>query len=111
MVSGRIQTKERNVGRVRNPGQRVPVAFVKCGRGPANGLPGQARLDVGIFRDVPRIVVVYKAIVNSGKIHSQSGNDQQKRKRHFTLSGESLRALMVMEVGGVTLQVFALRLH
>src|SRR5260370_32364741 len=80
MMPGRIQMEKRNIQRVRNPSERMPIAFVIRSRNTADRLPVQAGLNMRIVNDVTRVVVIDKTVVESGEIHRDRGENQQQAK-------------------------------
>ena len=59
--AGGIEVEQLAIQRVRKPCQRMPRADVIGGECPANGVPGQAGLHIGVLRDVKGVVVIDEA--------------------------------------------------
>ena len=80
MVSGRIETEERDVERVGHPSQWVPVGLLGCGDRPRDGIARQALAYVQIFGDVAIVVIVDEGMAVDRVVERQ--RDDRKQKTH-----------------------------
>src|SRR4051794_11968482 len=78
MVARRTEAVPGAIERVRDPGERVPVAGVRGREGPGDVLTGQAGIDVGIVGDVLVIVVADEAVAQGRREAEKDGSRQEE---------------------------------
>src|SRR6516162_1106148 len=89
MMSGRIQMEELAVQLVGHPGNRMPVCFSSCGKGPLDGVPVQALRHVWVVGDVVIVVIIGKGIVSRWIVERQRDQHQDQAKDEAIRAGSS----------------------
>ena len=79
VVSGGIETEERDIGQVRDPGQGVPVGAVGGDEGPAQASRSQPPGNVGVSADVRRVVEGDEIEAERGREQGDRTEGQQQR--------------------------------
>lgn len=77
MASG-VQSKERAIESMGEPGQGVPIAMIVSGECPSYGRPSQARSYMRIFGDIAVVVEVQKSIASYRVVAGEHDCDQQQ---------------------------------
>ena len=80
MMSSGVQSKELTIEGMRNPRQGMPVSLLEGGKRPTDGVPGKSTLNVGIFRNVGRIVKEDEAVVGNRVIEGKGNRDEDQRE-------------------------------
>ena len=78
MLRAGVRAEQLAVEHVRKPGERMPVAGMNGGEGPAEAGQRQAAFDERVFGDVVRVVVTHKRVGADGQEHHQRGKREQK---------------------------------
>ena len=73
-----IQLKELVIQGVRQPRHRMPIAPFEGGECPLDGAPIQRGLDMQIFRDIRRVIVIDKLVMMCWIVKCDGRADQQK---------------------------------
>jgi tetratricopeptide (TPR) repeat protein len=73
------------------PCQRMPVGGVSGVEGPDEALPGQSYSDMGIFQDIPSVVVVDELVIAYLPVNRPDGDDQEEACQCFIFYGQSHR--------------------
>src|SRR5579864_6807407 len=63
VMSTRVESKQLDIQRVRNPGERMPVAGVAGRERPGGTMPVQSILDSRVAEDVGPVVVIDEAVM------------------------------------------------
>ena len=87
MMAGGIEAVELAIELVREPGDRMPVARVAGGEGPANILAGQPGMDPGIVRDVLGVIVVVE--FETGDRPIQDEGDEGEKRADVSVAAET----------------------
>jgi hypothetical protein len=85
VVGPRIESEQLDIQHMGQPCQRVPVGCVRGGECPDKILSGQACPYVGIFEDIPAVVVVHELMVADLPVNRPDGGDQEQARQCFIL--------------------------
>src|SRR5579862_486597 len=91
VMTGGIQPEDLIIQCVREPGERVPVRIIEAGEGPADRVPCQSGLNVGVLGDVAVVIDIDKFVVDKGIVESQSEHHQQQTQNRDSLFERSER--------------------
>ncbi len=81
VMSGGILVVHLEIQRVRQPGDRVPVAGVVGDERPGHGVPGQAVLDVDVLGDVDVVVVIDEGMALDRVVKADAEDDEDAARR------------------------------
>jgi hypothetical protein len=81
VMSGRVQAEKSKVESVRQPGQGMPVRLGIGGKSPFHCGPRQARLDMGVVRDVSMIVEVDEPVVSDLVVEPKDNRGQHQAQK------------------------------
>src|ERR1700691_958008 len=81
MMACRVQGKELVIEGMRKPGQRMPIRRISGGKGPVDGAPAEATMDVGIRGDVLTIVEDDERVPDHGAVESDGYDREQNAER------------------------------
>ena len=85
VMPARVEAIQRVIHRMRDPGQRMPIARVTGFEGPGQCGAGEAVLDGGIVNDVIRVIVVGEIEMGRRPIQRQSDHGKQQADQHGAL--------------------------
>src|ERR1700677_1367414 len=85
MMAGRVQRKKLVVEGMRKPGERMPIRRISGGKGPVDGAPAEATMDVGIRGDVLTIVEDDERVPDRGAVESDGCHREQNTERGIQL--------------------------
>src|SRR4030067_2263079 len=85
MVGAGMKTEQLYIEHVGQPCKRVPVAHVHSCECPGDAFAGQPRFYMGIFSDVPPVIVVNELMITYLPVNCKGNNDQKQASQCFIM--------------------------
>jgi len=79
VMSSGIESAEFVIEHMGQPCQRMPIASVSRGEGPANVFPGQPPLNVDVVSDIQIVIQADKGVVRNLPVRNEGQQNQQAR--------------------------------